>query len=105
MVSLNPNLPSSVSYLRVFTPSVDPPLQAHATYFCFNNAFDFVPHTLLLHTLSALGLPGGYVIWFRSYITNRHTHSPVSGSISPLVEVQSVVSQGYILEPLLFSVC
>jgi hypothetical protein len=34
-----------------------------AIYFDLTSAFDLVPHSLLLHKLSALGFSGGYVDW------------------------------------------
>jgi hypothetical protein len=40
--------------------------QAHAIYFDLSNAFDLVPHSLLLDKLSAFGLSGGYVNWSHS---------------------------------------
>jgi hypothetical protein len=66
-----------------------------------SSAFDFVPHTLLLHKLSAFRFFGGYVNWFRSYLTNRQSHVRVSGTISSHFELFSGVPQGSVLGPLL----
>jgi hypothetical protein len=70
-----------VTYLEFVTALVGSQLQADTIYFDLTSAFDLVPHTLLLHKLIALGLPGGCVNWFRSYLTNRQSQVRVSGTI------------------------
>jgi hypothetical protein len=59
---------------------------------------------LLLHKLSALGLSGGCVNWFRSYLTNRQSQVRIGGIISSPFEVLPDVPQGSVLGPLLFNV-
>jgi hypothetical protein len=58
-----------VSFVDFITPLVCSQRQADAIYFDLSNAFDLVPHSLLLHKLSAFGFSGGYVNWFRSYLS------------------------------------
>jgi hypothetical protein len=70
-----------VTYLNFITPLVSSQRQADAIYFDLTSAFDLVPHTLLLHKLSALGLSGGYVNWFLSYLTNRQSQVCIGGII------------------------
>jgi hypothetical protein len=60
-----------VTYVDFISPLVGSQRQADAIYFDLSNAFDLVPHSLLLHKLSAFGRSGGYVNWFRSYLCNR----------------------------------
>jgi hypothetical protein len=59
-----------VTYVDFISPVVDSQRQADAIYFDLSDAFDLVSHSLL-HKLSASGLSGGYVNWFRSYLSNR----------------------------------
>jgi hypothetical protein len=60
---------------------------------------------MLRHKLSAFGLSCGYVDWFPSYLFNRQYQAIVFGILSSPFEVLSGVLQGYVLEPLLFTVC
>jgi hypothetical protein len=74
-----------------------------AIYFDLTSAFDPVPHTLLLHKLSALGFTDGYVNWMRSYLTNRQLQVRIGDATSSPFEVLSGVPQGSVLGPLLFN--
>ncbi|PNF39778.1 hypothetical protein B7P43_G03514, partial [Cryptotermes secundus] len=71
--------------------------QADAVYFDLSNAFDLIPHNMLLHKLTSIGFSDAYVSWFRSYLTNRHT-------LSLPFHVMSGVPQGSVLGPFLFIV-
>jgi hypothetical protein len=76
----------------------------YAIYCDLSSAFALVTHTLHLHELSAFGLPGGYVNWLRSYVTNRQYQVGASKLLSSPFEVPSDVSQGCILGSC-FSMC
>jgi hypothetical protein len=93
-----------VSYLDFITPLVGSQRQVDAIYFDLTSAFDLVPHTLLLHKLSALGFSGGYVNFIRSYLINRQSQVRIGGTTSLPFEVLSGVPQGSVLGPLLFNV-
>jgi hypothetical protein len=78
--------------------------QVDAICFDLSNAFDLLPRNLLLHKLSYFGFSDGYVIWFRSYLTDRQSRVPISGTLSLPFQVISDVLQSSALEPLLFNV-
>jgi hypothetical protein len=93
-----------VSFVDFITPLVCSQRQVDAIYFDLSNVFDLVPHSLLLHKLSALGLSGGYVNWFRSYLSGRQSRVCVSGALSSPFKILSGVPQRSVLGPLLFNV-
>jgi hypothetical protein len=92
-----------VIYLDFITQLGGSQGQADAIYFDLSTAFDLVHHTLILKKLSAFGLPGGYVNFFCSYLTNRQSQVRVSGILSPPFLVLSGVSEGSVLGPLRFN--
>jgi hypothetical protein len=51
-------------------------------YFNFSNAFDILPHALLLQKLNNYGLSSGYINWFHSNLTNRTSFVRFSGLFS-----------------------
>jgi hypothetical protein len=73
-------------------------------YFDLTSAFDLVPHTLLLHKLSALGFSDGYVNWMRSYLIDRQSQVRIGEATSSPFKVLPGVPQGSVLGPLLFNV-
>ena len=69
-------------------------------YFDFSKAFDTVPHNRLLNKLRGYGVDGRLLEWLEWFLTNRHQHVWVNGSLSSWTRV---VPQWSVLSPLLFA--
>jgi hypothetical protein len=94
-----------VTFLDFVTPLVCSQDQVHSVYFDFSNAFDILPHALLLHKLKNYGPSSGYINWFHCYLTNRESYVRFSGLFSSPFVVLSGLTQGSVLWPLLFNIC
>jgi sarcosine oxidase/L-pipecolate oxidase len=75
-----------------------------AIYFDLSQAFDKVPHTLLLYKLNNFGLSSRYVTWFQSYLSSRNSSIPILGKFPSSFSVLSVAPQGSTLGPVLFNI-
>jgi hypothetical protein len=62
-----------VTFLDFVTPLVRSQSQVDSIYFDFSNAYDILPHALLLHKLNNYGLSSGYIKWFHCYLTSRES--------------------------------
>jgi len=93
-----------VLYLDYISPLVCSQSQFDAFHFDLKSSFELVPHTLLLTNLSACGLFGGYVIWFHSYVTSRHSVVRFHSIYLVFFEVLYDVTQGSVLRALFSNV-
>uniref|UniRef100_A0A8C6VYT0 Reverse transcriptase domain-containing protein n=1 Tax=Nothobranchius furzeri TaxID=105023 RepID=A0A8C6VYT0_NOTFU len=65
-------------------------------------AFDTISHSILLHSLSSIGISYIPLQWFQSYLSGRTQFITIKSSRSQPSSVSSGVSQGSVLGPLLF---
>jgi hypothetical protein len=93
-----------VTYLNDVLPTVCSQGQYDSVYFDLSQAFDKVPHTLLLDKLNNFGLSSFYIDWFQSYLSNRSSFIRILGKISSSFSVLSGVRQGSTLGPLFFNI-
>jgi retron-type reverse transcriptase len=68
----------------------------------FRKAFDSIDHSVLLNTLSALGIVDHELVWFEDYLHNRNQIAGYQGVYSEAEYLTSGVPQSSILGPLLF---
>ena len=73
-----------------------------ALFFDLRKAFDKVWHKGLLAKLSAFGVSGNALEWFRSYLSGRRQRTAVGRALSSSDNLYAGVPQGAILSPLLF---
>ena len=67
-------------------------------------AFDTVNHTILLNRLQkCVGITGGALRWFQSYLENRKQSVRINNVNSEPVDLKYGVPQGSVLGPVLFS--
>ena len=65
-------------------------------------AFDTVDHNILISKLSAYGIRGTSIEWFKSYLSERNQKCFLNGSLSSNRVLSCGIPQGTILGPLLF---
>ena len=68
----------------------------------FSKAFDSVWHCALFHKLLSLKLPPCFVLWVRSFLSDRRAKVQVGGSHSRSFGIRRGVPQGSVLGPVLF---
>ena len=68
----------------------------------FSKAFDSVWHSALFHKLLLLKLPPCFVLWLRSFLSDRRAKVQVGGSHSRSFRIRRGVPQGSVLGPVLF---
>lgn len=77
--------------------------QVDSIYIDLSKAFDSVNHRILLDKMSAFGVSGPLLLWFSSYLSNRHCVVRLgSSSFSQSFVASSGVPQGSHLGPILF---
>ena len=68
----------------------------------FQKAFDKVPYERLLLKIRALGIEGNVADWVKEWLSDRKQRVVIHGKFSSSTGVTSGVSQGSVLEPILF---
>ena len=68
----------------------------------FSKAFDLVWHFALFHKLLSLKLPPCFVLWVRSFLSDRRAKVQVGGSRSRSFRIRRGVPRGSVLGPALF---
>ncbi len=67
-------------------------------------SFDTIDHNILLNRCeNFVGISGSALLWFKSYLSDRHQFVAVNEEVSYRSRVQFGVPQGSVLEPLLFT--
>ena len=70
----------------------------------FSSAFDSIDHPILVHRLHTdFGFTDVVLQWFSSYLTDRTHYVSLSNHCSASAPVRSGVSQGSVLDPVLFT--
>ena len=76
--------------------------EVRAVFCDISKAFDCVWHAGLLHKLRSIGISGGLLKWFSSYLFGRKQRVVLQGVESQWNYIKAGIPQGSILGPLLF---
>ncbi|KAK3096455.1 hypothetical protein FSP39_000336 [Pinctada imbricata] len=87
---------------NTFVKAIDDGKEIRAVFCDVSKAFDRVWHRGLLYKLRRMGVKGGLLGWFGSYLWGRTQRVVIDGSSSSYLEIKAGVPQGSILGPLLF---
>ena len=82
--------------------SFDTGTQTDMAVLDFSKAFDTVPHSKLLKKLSNYGIGGTILEWLNKFLTGKTMKVELYGKMSREIPVDSGVTQGTVLGPLLF---
>ena len=66
-------------------------------------AFDSIRHNILLAKLHRIGISSSALAWFSSYLSSRKKVGRIWNILSEQLEVTFIVTQGFILGPVLFT--
>ena len=85
-----------------WTSQLDAGKQVDVIYTDFEKAFDKVPHHALINKLLAYGLDNTLVQWIKDFLCSRKQRVGINGFFSQWFSVDSGITQGSILGPILF---
>lgn len=92
--------------LRIFNENVNTMMSGQVAILCLLDlsvAFDTVDHEIIFRCLKlAYGIKGNVPFWICDYLTDRLQSVYWNGSMPALCSVLCAVSQGSVLNPLLF---
>ena len=69
----------------------------------FSKAFDRVDHHILLQKMKKANIPTGFLIWLKSYLSDRTYQVRIQGQMSGVHNTKQGVPQGSVLGPVLFA--
>ena len=97
---------SAESCLEQFTQYMNYQLhlnkQIFVLYIDFSKAFDVLSHTLILSSLSQIGIQGKELDWFRDYLTNRRATVRLNDVVGDCKAWKFGVPQGSKIGPILY---
>ena len=70
----------------------------------FSRAFDKVNHQILLQKISKSRLSNGFLLWLKSYLSERTFQVKIQGQLSKVYQTREGVPQGSVLGPALFAI-
>ena len=84
--------------------AIDNKLVMGAVFIDFQEAFDCVSHSILLHNLEHnFTITGNLLTWLRDYLSEREQYTVINGVPSENTKVAHGIPQGSVLGPILFA--
>ena len=81
---------------------IDDTIFVGAVLLDFSAAFDIIDHSLQLEKRMCHGFIPPAIMWIKSYLSNRTQRVFFNGKLSKIIQLESGITQGSCLGPLLF---